>query len=271
LIPSTPIPALSVVVMTYNEEVNLRRCLESVNGLGEEIFILDSYSTDRTLEIANQFNARIEQHAFGSYVEQKKRLVAKAMNDWVFCIDADEYLSDELRKSILQAKANNSFDGYFNNRRNRIGDRWINHGSWYPDRKIRLFDRRQVKITGQDPHDVMLPEKGARIGYLKGDLMHLADESFESRNHKNDQHSSRAAEALFNNGIQPSLYREYVKPAARFIFSYFLRLGFLDGYYGWFVAKSEAQYVKMREEKLKAAFRLRSGIKTKRSENRKYE
>ena len=102
--PTPTIPALSVVVMTYNEEQNLPRCLESVKGVGEEIFILDSFSTDRTVEIAKSFGARVEQHAFGSYVEQKKRLVQKAANDWVFCIDADEYLSDALRNSILRAK-----------------------------------------------------------------------------------------------------------------------------------------------------------------------
>ena len=98
---SPTIPALSVVVMTYNEEVNLPVCLKSVEGIGEEIFILDSFSTDKTLEIAKSFGARVEQHAFGSYVEQKKRLVEKAKYDWVFCIDADEYLSDQLRNSIL--------------------------------------------------------------------------------------------------------------------------------------------------------------------------
>jgi glycosyltransferase involved in cell wall biosynthesis len=249
---SQPIPALSVVIMTFNEEVNLPRCLESVKGVGEEIFILDSFSTDRTLDIARGVGARIEQHAFGSYVEQKKRLVEKAANDWVLCIDADEYLSEELKASILRAKQKNSFDGYFNNRRNKLGPKWINHGSWYPDRKIRLFDRRKVKITGQDPHDVMLPEKDARIGFLKGDLMHIADEDFASRHRKNEKHSTRAAEALFAKGKKTNLLRLYIKPAARFIASYFIRLGFLDGYYGWFVAKSEAQYVRLREEKLKA-------------------
>jgi glycosyltransferase involved in cell wall biosynthesis len=250
--PSQPIPALSVVIMTYNEESNLPRCLESVKGIGEEIFILDSFSTDRTLEIARAAGARVEQHAFGGFVEQRKRALESAAYDWVFCIDADEYLSSELKASILRAKAANSFDGYFNNRRNKIGPKWINHGSWYPDRKIRLFDRRKVKIAGQDPHDVMVPEKDASIGFLKGDLMHLADESFESRYRKNEKHSTRAAEALYAKGVKPNIFRLYIKPAARFISSYLLRLGFLDGYYGWFVAKSEAQYVRLREEKLKA-------------------
>jgi glycosyltransferase involved in cell wall biosynthesis len=250
--PSPTIPALSVVVMTYNEEQNLPRCLESVIGIGEEIFILDSYSTDRTVDIAKSFGGRVEQHAFGSYVEQKKRLVEKATHDWVFCIDADEYLSDELRNSILQAKANNHHDGYCNNRRNKIGDRWINHGSWYPDRKLRLFDRRKVKITGQDPHDVMLPDEDARIGFLKGDLMHIADIDFSSRYRSNDKHSTRAAEALFAKGKKTNRLRMLYKPVGRFVASFFIRLGFLDGYYGWFVAKSEAQYVWMREAKLKA-------------------
>ena len=238
--------------MTYNEESNLPRCLESVKGVGEEIFILDSFSTDLTLDIARNANARVEQHPFGSYVEQKKRLVEKAKHDWVLCIDADEYLSDQLKASILRAKADNSFDGYFNNRKNKLGEKWIHHGSWYPDRKIRLFDRRKIKITGQDPHDVMLPDKDARIGYLKGDLMHLADENFESRHRKNEKHSTRAAEALFAKGKKTNALRLYIKPVARFVTSYLIRLGFLDGYYGWFVAKSEAQYVRMREQKLKS-------------------
>jgi len=256
---SQPIPALSVVIMTYNEESNLPRCLESVQGIGDEIFILDSFSTDRTVDIGRLANARVEQHAFGSYVEQKKRLVEKALHDWVLCIDADEYLSEELKQSILQAKASNVFDGYFNNRRNKIGPHWIRYGSWYPDRKIRLFDRRKVRIMGQDPHDVMEPDKGARIGYLKGDLMHIADEDLAARIQKIKQHSTRAAEALFAKGVKSNLYRRFIKPPARFISSYLLRLGFLDGYYGWFVAKSEAQYVWMREAKLKAKAKAGEG------------
>src|SRR6188768_1611925 len=88
---SQPIPALSVVIMTYNEESNLPRCLESVQGIGDEIFILDSFSTDRTVDIGRQANARVEQHAFGSYVEQKKRLVEKALHDWVLCIHPHQY------------------------------------------------------------------------------------------------------------------------------------------------------------------------------------
>lgn len=250
MIPPSP-HKLSVVVMTYNEEANIARCLTSVQGVGDEIFVLDSFSTDRTVEIALSFGARVEQHAFGSYVEQKKRLVEKAAYDWVFCIDADEYLSPALRASVEKVIARQDKDGYYNNRFNRIGERWIRHGSWYPDRKIRLFDRTQVFITGQDPHDVMSPKEGARIGYLEGDLLHHADANLSGRFQTIEKHSTRAAQALYAKGKRSGWLKIWVKPCIRFFVSYVIRQGFRDGFYGYAIAKSEAQYVWMREVKLK--------------------
>lgn len=236
--------------MTYNEEANIGRCLKSVEGIGDEIVILDSYSTDRTVEIARGFGARIEQCPFDSYVSQKTRLIKLAEFDWVLTIDADEYLSPELKSSILTAKSNLVFDGYTSNRRNKIGDQWINHGNWYPDRKIRFFDRRKVFITGKDPHDVMQPVANARIGHLHGDLMHLADENISSLNLTIERYSTRAADALFQSGKHSKLWRMIFKPGARFLIAYLLKLGFLDGYYGWMIARSEMHYVWLREVKL---------------------
>jgi glycosyltransferase involved in cell wall biosynthesis len=242
--------ALSVVIMTYNEEQNIRRCLDSVRELGDETFILDSFSTDQTVDIARSLGARVEQHAFGSYVEQKKRLVAKAKHDWVLCIDADEHLSPELRASIEHALQQRDYDGYFNNRLNCIGDHWIRHGSWYPDRKIRLFDRRCVLIRGKDPHDEMIPQAGSRIGYLKGDLYHHADQDYSTRIKTIEAHSTRAAQALFEEGVRPGIWRILVKPGIRFFASYILKSGWRDGYDGYFIARSEAMYVFLREMKL---------------------
>lgn len=236
--------------MTYNEEDNIFRCLKSVEGLADEILVVDSFSTDRTVEIAREMGARVEQFPFDSYVNQKARMIQMADSNWVFCIDADEYVSDELRSSILQIKNDKKYDGYTSNRRNKIGDRWLNHGSWYPDKKIRLFDRRKVSITGKDPHDVMTPMAGARIGHLKGDLMHLSDEDINSRYRTINLHSTRAAEALFKEGRSSNLLKMLFKPWIRFFTSYVIRLGFLDGYYGWIVAKSEGHYVWLREMKL---------------------
>jgi glycosyltransferase involved in cell wall biosynthesis len=236
--------------MTYNEENNIERCLNSVVGLGDEIVILDSFSTDRTVEIARKMGARIEQFPFDNYVSQKNRLIQLAEYDWVLAIDADEYLSPELRSSILSAKNDTAYDGYTSNRRNKIGDVWIGHGTWYPDKKIRFFDRRKITITGKDPHDVMLPMANARIGHLKGDIMHYADENISSRYQTIERHSTRAAEALFASGKKWRFWRMLLKPLVRFLVAYFFRLGILDGYYGWIIARSEVHYVWLREIKL---------------------
>ncbi len=236
--------------MTYNEESNIERCLKSVEGIGDEIVILDSYSTDGTIEIARKMGARIEQYPFDSYVNQKTRLIQLAAYDWVLTIDADEYLSPELKSSILLANADSKYDGFISNRRNKIGDTWVNHGNWYPDKKIRFFDRRKISITGKDPHDAMQPLAHARIGHLKGDLMHHADKNISSRYQTIERHSTRAAEALYTAGKKGRFWRMLFKPLARFLVAYLIRLGFLDGYYGWIIARSEAQYVWLREAKL---------------------
>ena len=236
--------------MTYNEEANLERCLKSVIGLGDEVLVLDSFSTDQTVDIATRMGVRVEQFPFDSYIQQKTRMIQMANSNWVLSIDADEYLSDELRSSIEKAKGVKDFDAYTSNRRNQIGGVWLNHGSWYPDRKIRLFDRRKVTIIGNDPHDIMQPLQGTRIGHLKGDLMHLSDENIASRYRTINVHSTRAAQALINQGKNPGILKMLFKPLARFISSYIFRLGFLDGYYGWIIAKSEAHYVWLREVKL---------------------
>ena len=256
--PSSDKYSLSILVMTYNEELNIERCLKSVTGIGDEILVLDSFSTDQTVELARKHGARVEQFPFDTYVNQKERMIQMANSNWVLSIDADEYLSDELKSSIRNAMTEKLFDGYTSNRRNKIGNKWLKHGSWYPDKKIRLFDRRKVFIVGKDPHDVMQPVSDARIGHLNGDLMHLSDENITSRYKSVNMHSTRAAEALFKKGIRGSFLRRMFKPAIRTFVSYIIRLGFLDGFYGWVVAKSEGHYVWLREVKLMEMWRERA-------------
>ena len=253
--PSSDKYSLSILVMTYNEEANIERCLKSVEGLGDEILVLDSFSTDNTVELARMRGARVEQFPFDTYVSQKERMIQMANSNWVLSIDADEYLSDELKSSIKNALNEKAFDGYTSNRRNKIGNKWLKHGSWYPDKKIRLFDRRKVFIVGKDPHDVMQPVSDARIGHLNGDLMHLSDENITSRYKSVNMHSTRAAEALFKKGVRGNFLRRMLKPAIRVFVSYIIRLGFLDGFYGWVIAKSEGHYVWLREVKLMEMWR----------------
>ncbi len=244
--------------MTFNEEGHLGTCLQSMQGLGKEIYILDSGSTDRTVEIARLYGARVEVHPFDSYKAQRSRLLQGAACNYVLCLDADEYLSPELRASILEVTAAKGVDGYYVNRRSRIGDRWIRHGSWYPDRKLRFFDRRKVEITGRDPHEVIAPIKDSTTAFLQGDLLHLADDHLSSRFRTIEKHSTRAAKALYDQRKKASIWRILCKPFLRFFISYFIKRGFLDGFYGYIVAKSEAYYVWMREVKLKELEEMKS-------------
>ncbi|MEO6133327.1 MAG: glycosyltransferase family 2 protein [Saprospiraceae bacterium] len=241
---------LSVVIMTFNEESNIEQCINSVKGLGNEILVLDSFSTDKTVELARKLGARVEQFAFDTYADQRRRMIALASNDWILTLDADEYLSPDLRSSILTVPSNNSYDAYTSNRRSRIGSIWLNHGSWYPDKKIRLFDRRKISVTGIDVHETITPQNTAKVDHLEGDLMHHADENSTARFQKIQEYSSRAADGLFKQREQGNFFRILFKPFVRFVSVYFFRLGFLDGPYGYIVAKSEAQYVWLREVKL---------------------
>ena len=247
---SSPRRRLSVVVMTFNEAANQPRCLESVRGLGDEVLVMDSFSTDETVPIARAMDARVEQHAFDSYPAQRDRMIRAATHDWILLLDADEYLSEALRSSVAAALQSEQADGYWVNRLSRIGVHWIRHGNWYPDRKLRLFDRRQIYFRGEDPHDIIDIKPGGTVGRLAGDLLHYADADLASRFRAIDRHTTRAAAAMAGRGVRPSLWRMSIKPIARFLISYVFRRGFLDGYYGWFVAVSEAHYVWLREAKL---------------------
>lgn len=255
--PPTELRPLSIVVMTYNEEGNIERCLKSVEGIGDEILILDSYSTDKTVELALKMGARVEQFPFDTYADQRRRMIQMAHNDWILTLDADEYLSEELRSSIIASGQKESFDAYTSYRRSRIGNTWLKHGSWYPDEKIRMFDRRKVSVIGFDIHETLMPVAKSKIGHLQGDLMHHADEDLATRFQKVHHYSTRAAEGLFKQGRRWSLWRTLFKPAVRFISVYFIRLGVLDGYYGYIVAVSEAQYVWLREVKLWELWKLK--------------
>ena len=241
---------ISLVVITFNEAQNIRRCLESANGIADEILIVDSISTDETTVIASSLGARVIAQPFLGYVGQKRYAIAQAIYPIVLSLDADEALSETLRQSILDAKANWKCDCYTMNRLSQIGGRWIRHGGWYPDRKMRLFDREKYEITGIDPHDKFVPSPGARSGHLKGDILHYTNADINSRVHTINRFSTVAAQAFYDRGKRGSWPRLLFKPLFRFFVEYFLRLGFLDGFYGFMIAKTSAQYVFLREGKL---------------------
>lgn len=241
---------LSVVVITYNEEDNIERCLKSIVSIADEILIVDSFSTDRTVAIAESMGARVVQNSFKGFIKQRSFAVKQAKYDHILALDADEIVSAELLVSLKTAKQDWTHDCYYNNRLNRFGKRWIRHGAWYPDRKMRFFDRRKVNFAGLEPHDEIVPKEGATKGFLKGDLQHIMHENIFERIQKINEFSTVAARSLHKQGKKGSYFRLFYKPFARFFGDYLFKWGILDGFYGFFLAMASAHYAFYREAKL---------------------
>jgi glycosyltransferase involved in cell wall biosynthesis len=241
---------ISLVVITLNEEKALGECLASARDLVDEILIVDSGSTDRTLEIARSFDARIILQPFLGYRLQKEFAMQQAAFDHVLALDADERLSSRLAERIRLVKARWTADGYTMNRLNFLGAHSLRHGGWYPDRKLRLFDRRKVILSGAEPHDRYDLVPGASSAWLQGDILHRTNADIADRVQTINRFSSKAAEDLHRRGQRGSIPRLLLKPAYRFVSEYLLQRGFLDGFAGYVIARTSAQYVFLREAKL---------------------
>jgi glycosyltransferase involved in cell wall biosynthesis len=248
-------PEISVAVMTFNEEDNIERCLASVQGIADEILIVDSYSTDRTEELCLKSGARFIQHPFHGYIEQRQYSIDNALHDHVLVIDADEELSEALREAILEAKKNWTADGYTCNRLNSIAGIWIRHGSWYPDRKLRLFDRRKASVKGRNPHDKVEMEAGAKVSHLRGDLLHYTYLTVEEQIQQINRFTAIQAKGNFERGKKASWFSILFSPVFKFITNYFFKLGFLDGYYGYLVCRNMAYSTFLKHAKLKALWK----------------
>lgn len=227
---------LSAVIITYNEARNIGRCLDSLQGIAEDIIVLDSFSTDATEQICRKKGARFIQHVFEGHIEQKNRALALAAFPYVLSLDADEALSDALRASILAAKANWTGQAYSMNRLTNYCGRWIWHSSWYPDRKLRLFDRRQGRWGGLNPHDRVEMNAGCRITHLAGDLLHYSYYTVDEHYSRAKKYADIAARAMYNQGKKGAWWRVVISPPAKFIRNFFLKGGFLDGRAGLTIA-----------------------------------
>jgi len=234
---------LSVVIISFNEEKDIARCLESVKDIADEVLVLDSFSTDATERICQESGVRFEKHAFDGYVSQKNRALKMAAYDHILSLDADEALSDELKEGIRNIKQDWDHDGYLFNRRNSYCGHWMRHTSWYPDRKLRLFDRRKGVWTGMDPHDFVTMQPGSRIRRIKGDLLHWAIHTTEEQRAKTENFARISARFYFDHGIRAGRGTAISHCVWRWFREYCLRLGILDGKAGWQVARFSALYV----------------------------
>jgi glycosyltransferase involved in cell wall biosynthesis len=229
----SPSVKISATVITFNEEDKLEACLQSLIGVADEIIVVDSCSTDRTEEICRKYPVKFISHAFEGYVAQKNYAVRLSAYDYILSLDADERLSPELKKSILSVKSSwGNVHGYSVNRFNNYCGKWMRFSGWY-EKKIRLWDRRKAQWTGTDPHDFVYIHTG-KVKQLKGDLIHYAYFTVDEHIKQNFRFAEIAARAKYKRGERPIFFVNIIfSPLFRFIKSYILQFGFLDGYYGF--------------------------------------
>ena len=244
---------ISAVIITYNEERNIARCIDSIAEVADEILVIDSYSTDKTPDICRKKGAKVLQNAFEGYSDQKNYGNERAAYDYILSLDADEALSSELAASIIAVKnADQPIPCKFNRMTNYCG-RWIRFGGWYPDRKLRLWDRREGKWKGSKVHEKVVLFSGGKEKHLKGDLLHYSYYNIEEHHRQIEKYSKLAAEDALEKGKKSNYFKLIVNPALKFFRDYILRLGFLDGYYGYIVAWNSAyskylKYLKMKKQ-----------------------
>lgn len=244
---------LSVVIITFNEERNIARCLASVKEIADDIVVVDSFSRDKTEAICKQFEVRFVQHAFEGHIEQKNWAITQAKYPHVLSLDADEALDETLKKSILTAKNKWEYDGYTMNRLTNYCGKFIHHSGWYPDKKMRLWDSRKGKWGGTNPHDKYeLLAANATAGHLKGDILHYSFYSIEEHYKQVNYFTDIMSKALYKEGKRAGWIAIYLNPLAKFLSAYFIRLGILDGYYGFMVCKISAYATYLKYTKLKA-------------------
>ena len=216
----------SVIIITHNAGRLLEGCLTSAS-FADEIVVVDSGSTDGTVELALRHGAKVVQKEWLGFGPQKQFAVGAAVHDWVLCLDADERVSEALRDAIVAELRAPRAAVYAIPRRNRFLGRWLRHGEGYPDWSVRLFDRRQAHWSDDPVHEKIIT--AAPMQRLSGDLLHESAETLEHYLDKQNRYTSLQAHTLHAQGRRAGAWHLLLAPLARFIKFYFLRLGFLDG------------------------------------------
>ena len=245
---------ISGVIITYNEEKNISRCIDSLKEVCDEVVVLDCFSTDQTKKICEEKGIKFYQKEFLGFANQKNAVVSLATYDYVLSLDADEYLSSELTQSILRVKNDWMHDGYMMNRLSSFAGTWIKTCGWYPDQKLRLWDRRKGTWQGEGVHEKVDPLPSASIKNLKGDLFHKAYDNVAQFLQKNQSYSSIHAQ-VNRYKTTSSTWKIIYKTTFAFFKAYILKGGILDGYKGLVISASNAHWVFFKYAKLLEANR----------------
>ena len=238
---------LTATIITLNEERNIARAIESLRCC-DEILIVDSGSVDRTIELAEKLGARVIDANWRGYAGQKNWAAEQAANDWVLSLDADEALSEGLEAEIWNLKKGGPrYDAYTMPRLACYLGRWIMHSGWYPDRKIRLYDRRKARWVGDFVHESVAVD--GRLGHLDGNLLHFTCQSLSEHIKTMERYTTLAAQELAARRVDVPLRRLLLAPWWTFVKSYILQRGFMDGAEGLTIAYMAAFYTFLKYSK----------------------
>ena len=233
-------PRLSIVIIALNQEANIVPCLESA-AFADEIVLVDTGSTDRTLELARGFTDRIFTTDWRGYGATKNYALDRASGDWVFSLDTDERVPAALRDEILAVVENNGpLAGYRVPRKNYFGGRWVRRGGWYPDLTLRLFRRGQGRFWEREVHEEVLVD--GPVGDLKTALEHYSYEGVSDYVTRMDRYARLAATELIKAGRRPRAGELFWRPMTTFFNRYVIKLGLLEGLTGYTLAALAAMY-----------------------------
>lgn len=230
---------VSIVIVTKNEEANIEAALDSVKDAAE-IVVIDSFSSDRTVEICRKYTDKVFQKEWEGYAKQKQSAVDLAEGPWVFMLDADERFTPELKAEVISAIKENSHDGFYAPRKNFFMDRWIRHGGWWPDYTLRLFKKHSGRVEDREVHEKVIVN--GSVSHLKNPLVHYTYNSVSDYLKRMDIYSTLAAQELKKNGVAPNVMDFLIRPPVTFIKMFFFRFGFLDGRFGLVLAVLYSYY-----------------------------
>jgi glycosyltransferase involved in cell wall biosynthesis len=231
---------ITATIVTFNEERNIARAIESLRCV-EEILVVDSGSTDRTVELATNLGVRAIESHWRGYAAQKNFAAESATHDWILSIDADEALSESLEGELWTLKKKGpSYDGYSMPRLAQYLGKWILHSGWYPDRKVRLYNRQKARWVGEFVHESV--EVSGSVGRLDSNLLHFTCNSLSEHLKTMDRYTTLAAEELVSRKAEISGRHLILDPTWTFVRTYFFQQGFLDGLEGLTIAYMAALY-----------------------------
>ena len=232
---------ISAVIIAFNEASSIERCLSSLDGIADEIIVVDSFSGDSTEDICRKYNARFVKHEFTGFMDQKNYSLTLASHKYILSLDADEALSSLLHDSLAEVKNNLVSDGYLFNRRGNFCGQWIRHSAWYPDRQLRLFNKDMGKWGPINVHERFRMIAGSKITRLNGDLLHWSSKSVDDFSARIIAYSDIFAKEFYKMGKKAMFLTPAIHYGWRLFLTYFLHLGFLDGRNGWIVCSMGAK------------------------------